>query len=76
MWEAALARQTRRAQDEGHAAAKAGGVNELAIDEQQQRRFDALYVEDARRGAAGLARFGIDGLAVFETARRCERGMQ
>ncbi len=73
VWEAALARQTRRAQEEGLAAARAGNVSELAIDVGEQRRFDALYLEDARRGAATLARFGIDGSAVFATARQCER---
>jgi TRAP-type C4-dicarboxylate transport system substrate-binding protein len=73
VWEAALARQTRQAQLEGLEAARAGGVQELPIDPAEQRRFDALYLAEARRGAQELARFGIDGLAVFETARRCER---
>ena len=73
VWEAALARQTRRAQEEGFTAARAGGVGELVIDSEEQRRFDALYLEDARRGAVSLSRFGIDGLSVFESARRCAR---
>jgi TRAP-type transport system periplasmic protein len=72
VWEAALARQTDRAQAEGEAAARAGGVRELQIAAGDQQRFDALYLQDARRGAADLARFGIDGVPIFETARRCE----
>lgn len=72
VWEAALARQTQRAQAEGEAAARAGGVRELDVAPEEQRRFDALYLQDARRGAADLSRFGIDGIPVFQTARRCE----
>jgi TRAP-type C4-dicarboxylate transport system substrate-binding protein len=71
VWEAALARQTRRSQIEGLAAARAGGVKELQVEPADQQRFDALYVADARREAERLKRFGIDGVSVFESARRC-----
>jgi TRAP-type transport system periplasmic protein len=74
VWEAALARQTRKAQDEGLAAAKAGGVEMLPIDPAEQRRFDELYLEESRRNAAALARYGIEGSPVFETARRVVAG--
>ncbi|RYG85966.1 ABC transporter substrate-binding protein, partial [bacterium] len=73
VWEAALARETRKAQDEGLASAKAGGVGELEMDATEQRRFDEMYLREARRGAESLGRVGIDGLPVFETARRCAR---
>jgi TRAP-type transport system periplasmic protein len=71
VWEKSLAQQTRKAQDEGFVSARAGGVHELSVAPEEQRRFDALYLAEARRGALGLARFGIDGLPVFESARRC-----
>ena len=76
VWEAALARQTRIAQQEGLDAARAGGVEELPITPEEQQRFDELYLKEAQRGARELARFDIDGEAVFETARRCERELR
>jgi TRAP-type C4-dicarboxylate transport system substrate-binding protein len=69
VWEAALARQTRKALEEGFAAARAGEVSVLPIDASEQLRFDALYLKDAERNARELQRYGIDGLAVFRTAR-------
>ncbi len=35
----------------------------------EQARFDALYLRDAEANARALARFGIDGLRAFRTAR-------
>jgi len=69
VWEAALARQTRKALDEGIAVARAGDVELIDIDPLQQQRFDALYLHDAERNAQLLSGFGIDGTAVFRTAR-------
>ena len=34
-----------------------------------QARFDALYLQEAQRNAAALARYGIDGSPVFRLAR-------
>jgi TRAP-type C4-dicarboxylate transport system substrate-binding protein len=69
VWEAALARQTRRAQEEGFEAARAGHVTVIPIDPAEQRKFDALYLRDAERSARALERYGIDGPSVFATAR-------
>lgn len=69
VWEAALARQTRRALEQGFALARAEHVDILGIDAAQQQAFDALYLRDAQRNAGALSRFGIDGAAVFHTAR-------
>jgi TRAP-type C4-dicarboxylate transport system substrate-binding protein len=69
VWEAALARQTRKALAEGFAEARARGVTVTPIDAADQQKFDALYLRDAERNARALARHGIDGLSVFRTAR-------
>ncbi len=76
VWEAALARQTRReAQDDGYAAAKARW-RERACD----RRTAAASLRRAVRGGCpsrcgGPPRASAStALAVFETARRCETG--
>lgn len=69
VWETALARQAERGQQDGFKAAQEGKVVMASIDASQQRRFDELYLRDARRNAEGLKRFGIDGLAVFDVAR-------
>ena len=69
VWEAALARQALRGQEDGLKAAQAGHVVMAPVDATQQQRFDQLYLRDARRNAEGLQRLGIDGLAVFSIGR-------
>jgi TRAP-type C4-dicarboxylate transport system substrate-binding protein len=69
VWEHALAEENRRALDEGWRLAEERGVERAGISEADQARFDALYLQYAERNATGLARYGIDGMAVFRTAR-------
>jgi TRAP-type C4-dicarboxylate transport system substrate-binding protein len=69
VWEAALATETRRALQTGFEEAKLKGVVVTPISAAEQERFDALYLRDAERNARALERFGIDGLAAFNTAR-------
>jgi TRAP-type transport system periplasmic protein len=69
VWEEALAEENRRALEEGWQVAQKEGVVEAVVSEADQRRFDELYLEDAERNAALLARYGIDGDKVFELAR-------
>ncbi|HEU4651755.1 MAG TPA: TRAP transporter substrate-binding protein DctP [Croceibacterium sp.] len=74
VWEAALADEITKSAAAGAAAAARAGVQVSAIDAAEQARFDALYLEDARANAEGLARFGIDGLEAFSVARRSVKG--
>jgi TRAP-type C4-dicarboxylate transport system substrate-binding protein len=69
VWEQALADENRRALSEGLALAQKDGVVEAAMSAEEQRRFDAQYLREAERNAGRLARYGIDGLRVFEVAR-------
>jgi TRAP-type C4-dicarboxylate transport system substrate-binding protein len=69
VWEEALARLTDAALLEGQELAIAEGVQFTPITAAEQARFDALYLQEAERNAAGLERYGIDGRAVFAVAR-------
>ncbi|MDQ2641388.1 MAG: TRAP transporter substrate-binding protein DctP [Pseudomonadota bacterium] len=69
VWEHALAEENRRALDEGWSLAEQRGVQLARISAADQTRFEDLYLQHAERNAAGLARYGIDGMAVFRTAR-------
>lgn len=69
VWEAALASQTRKALGAGFEEARKRQVTVLPIDPVEQGAFDQLYLRDAERNARALSRYGIDGLAVFKTAR-------
>lgn len=69
VWEHALAEENRRALDEGWRLAEERGVQRSEISDADQARFDALYLQYAERNAAGLARYDIDGMKVFRTAR-------
>jgi TRAP-type transport system periplasmic protein len=69
VWEEALARLTDAALLEGRDLAVAEGVAFTQITPDEQDRFDALYLQEAERNAAALARYGIDGRAVFAVAR-------
>jgi TRAP-type C4-dicarboxylate transport system substrate-binding protein len=76
VWEAALSKETRAAVQSGEAEGRAQGVQFIPIAPAEQRRFDELYEEDAARGARALARFDIDGEAVFRDARQIARGIE
>jgi TRAP-type C4-dicarboxylate transport system substrate-binding protein len=69
IWEAALAREIRLALSIGFDEAAKRGVVISEMPPEEQERFDAMYLRDAERNARALERFGIDGLAVFQTAR-------
>jgi len=69
IWEAALAEENRRALEEGWRYALEHGVVEVEIGADDQARFDALYALEAERSAAGLSRYGIDGVSVLAAAR-------
>jgi TRAP-type C4-dicarboxylate transport system substrate-binding protein len=76
VWEAALAQQTRAAVAAGEAYGRSEGVQFHSASVEDQRRFDSLYERDARRNARALERYGIDGLAVFDDARRIAEGIE
>ena len=70
VWEAALARQIDAAAKSGEATARRDGVHFLTIAPAEQQQFDQQYERDARRSAQSLERYGIDGVALFDDARR------
>jgi TRAP-type transport system periplasmic protein len=74
VWEQALADENRRALSDGWELAKKDGVVESAMSAEDQSRFDAQYLREAERNAQQLARYGIDGLAVFQVARASING--
>ena len=76
IWEAALARQIDDAEKTGEAVARRDGVKFLDIAPADQQRFDLLYERDARRSAQSLARYGIDGVPLYEEARRIAARLQ
>jgi TRAP-type transport system periplasmic protein len=69
IWEAALADETRTALVQGIDVAVKEGVKVRPIARVEQHQFDALYLRDAEANAAKLKNYGIDGAAVFATAR-------
>lgn len=69
VWEAALAEQVELAMAEGLMEARAGGVEFLEFPAAEQARFNELYLAQAGENAASLARYGIDGMPVFDLAR-------
>ena len=69
VWEAALADENIASLAVGWQVAREGGVVEVVLSDADQAVFDELYAQEARRNAAKLERFGIDGLAVLEDAR-------
>jgi TRAP-type transport system periplasmic protein len=75
IWEAALSKETMAAVESGEAEGRKVGVQFIPVAPEEQQRFNALYEEDAARNAASLARFGIDGTAVFLYARRIAKGI-
>ncbi len=69
VWEAALAEENERALDEGWQLALSQGVTHTTISDADQQRFDAMYLEEARRNASALQRYGIDGALTWSVAR-------
>lgn len=69
VWEAALAEENERALGEGWQLAREKGVTVTTLSALDQQRFDELYLEEARRNAATLARYGIDGERSWAIAR-------
>lgn len=69
VWEAALADENERALQEGWQLAQEQGVMHTTFSAADQRRFDEMYLEEARRNAASLARYGIDGGRAWSVAR-------
>lgn len=69
VWEAALAEEIEAAADVGLAEARRRDVEITPPTQQDQVRFDRLYLEDAQRNARSLSRFGIDGMTAFNLAR-------
>jgi TRAP-type C4-dicarboxylate transport system substrate-binding protein len=70
VWEQALIDTNAQAQDDGLAVAREDGVTFTALPAEEQEQFDALYLKVSEQNAAGLARYGIDGNAVFAQSRR------
>jgi TRAP-type C4-dicarboxylate transport system substrate-binding protein len=69
VWETALAEENRRALEEGWSFAQQAGIEKAVVSAADQQTFDALYLEEAARNAALLARYGIDGDTVLELAQ-------
>jgi len=74
VWEDALSREIHAALVKGLEEAKAQKVTISGMSAQEQARFDALYLRDSEGNARSLARFGIDGMQAFRTARAAVRG--
>jgi TRAP-type C4-dicarboxylate transport system substrate-binding protein len=70
VWEAALARETQAAVAAGEAFSLSSGVEFHSASAADQRRFDAIYEASVSHSAQELERIGIDGISVFEDARR------
>ena len=68
-WEGALEHEIASAHGRGVPFARRRDVQGIALASSEQRRFDRLYNQGARRGARELARYGIAGEAVFERAQ-------
>ncbi|HLT89899.1 MAG TPA: TRAP transporter substrate-binding protein DctP [Woeseiaceae bacterium] len=69
VWEAALIRRTTQAVDSGAEYGIERGMKETVLPPEDQAAFLETYSRYAEEIAAGLGRFGIDGLAIYRTAR-------
>jgi TRAP-type transport system periplasmic protein len=76
IWEAALSKETRAAVQVGEAEGRTQHVQFIPVSAQVQKRFDALYEEDALRDAQALSRLGIDAVPVFRDARQIARTLE
>ncbi|MEN7535586.1 TRAP transporter substrate-binding protein DctP [Aurantiacibacter flavus] len=68
VWEAALTDEIEASEQAGRDAAE-GKITYFEPTDEEQRLFDDLYLRDGEANARALARFDIDGLTAFETAR-------
>jgi TRAP-type C4-dicarboxylate transport system substrate-binding protein len=69
VWETALAEENERALDEGWQLALSQGVQHTTLSDADQQRFYAMYLDEARRNADSLKRYGIDGERSWSVAR-------
>lgn len=69
VWETALAEENERALDEGWQLALSQGVQHTTLGDADQQRFYAMYLDEARRNADSLKRYGIDGERSWSVAR-------
>lgn len=70
VWEAALETEINLSAKAGLEQAAKDHVVISHMPEDQQARFQALYLQDAQRNARALDTFGIDGLRAFNAARK------
>ena len=76
VWERAMAREIETSVRAGMKFGEQAGVHFSAPAPGEQARFDDLYNHEARRSALRLSAYGIDGLAVFDYARRLAAGIE
>ena len=69
MWENAILTEIAKAEVTGAAFGKESGVQWVAFDAADQKRFDQIYNESALEDARRLKRLGIDGEPVFRKAQ-------
>jgi TRAP-type C4-dicarboxylate transport system substrate-binding protein len=69
VWEAALEEELLKANHAGEQVGHEQGLEFIAMPASDTQRFLETYNEYAERGAQGLARFNIDGMASFKHAR-------
>jgi len=69
VWEGALSAELVRAEAAGLEAGRAENIEVIAFAPAEQARFDRLYAETSLRSSAELARYGIDGQAMFREAQ-------
>jgi TRAP-type C4-dicarboxylate transport system substrate-binding protein len=70
VWEKALIQRTTAAVEVGAAYGREHGMTETVLPPADQQRFLEIYARNAEKIAADLARFDIDGMAVYRTARK------
>jgi TRAP-type C4-dicarboxylate transport system substrate-binding protein len=69
VWEAALQEELLKANHAGEQVGHEQGLEFIAMPASDTRQFLETYNEYAERGAQGLTRFNIDGIASFKHAR-------
>lgn len=69
VWQDALIRRTSEAVSVGLEYGREHGMTETVLPPQDQARFLEIYSRYAEKIASELARFDIDGMAVYRTAR-------
>lgn len=72
-WERALAEELTRAREAGEHAGHAEGMTFTVLTPDEQARFDAAYADAARRAAARLGRYGVDGQTMLARAQHWTR---